>query len=199
MDQQNKVAGVILAGGLARRMQQQDKGLIELAGRPMVSYAIDAMKPVVNRLFINANRNRTDYKQWGYDVISDQSSSFDGPLAGMLAAMNVADAKWLLVMPCDSPLIKTEHIKKLLKTALKNDCDCAIAFDGECIHPVFLALKTRLKPSLEKYLAQGERKIDRWLFQHDCVQVDFSDQAEVFQNINTLDELTQLEAMLNGN
>ncbi len=198
MAQQNKVAGVILAGGLARRMQQQDKGLIMLNSRPMVSYAIEALKPVVDVLFLNANRNQQIYQQWGYPVIEDQTSSFDGPLAGVLAVMNVASADWLLVMPCDSPLIKTTHIKKLLKTAIEKDCDCAVAFDGERIHPVFLVLKTRLKSSLEDYLGRGERKIDRWLFQHDCVRVDFSDQAGVFHNINTPEDLQQVEAMLNA-
>ncbi len=198
MNRQNKVAGVILAGGLARRMQQQDKGLILLNGLPMVSYAIEAMKPVADTLIVNANRNQAAYRQWGYEVISDQSSSFDGPLAGVLAVMSGIDADWLVVMPCDSPLIKTEHIKKLLDHAIETDCDCAVAFDGERIHPVFLALKTRLKSSLEDYLARGERKIDRWLFQHDCIRVDFSDQAEVFQNINTPEQLQQVEAKLNA-
>ncbi len=198
MNRQNKVAGVILAGGLARRMQQQDKGLIMLNGRPMIGYAIDAMKPLVDVLFINANRNQAAYRQWGYDVIADQTSSFDGPLAGVLAVMAVADAECLLVMPCDSPLIATVHIEKLLKTIVNRNCDCAVAFDGERIHPVFLALKTRLQSSLEDYLGRGERKIDRWLFQHDCVRVDFSQQAGVFRNINTPDELSQVEAILNG-
>jgi molybdopterin-guanine dinucleotide biosynthesis protein A len=198
MDRQNKVAGVILAGGLARRMQQQDKGLVLLNGKAMVSYAIDAMKPLVDILLINANRNQGAYQQWGYEVIADQTLNFDGPLAGMLAAMKAVNTEWLLVMPCDSPLIKTAHIETLLKTAVDNDCDCAVAFDGERIHPVFLALKTCLKSSLEDYLARGERKIDRWLFQHDCARVDFRTQAEVFRNINTPEQLAQVEAMLNA-
>ncbi len=196
MNQQNKVTGVILAGGLARRMQQQDKGLILLHDKPLVSYAIAAMAPVVDALVINANRNQAEYQQFGYPVISDQSLTFAGPLAGILAVMTVAPTDLLLVMPCDSPLIRPEHLQKMLKTQAEQDADCAVAYDGERLHPVFLVLKSCLKTSLEQYLEAGERKIDRWLMQHDWVQVDFSDQPEVFQNINTPEQLKQVAEVM---
>ncbi|WP_198243058.1 molybdenum cofactor guanylyltransferase MobA [methane-oxidizing endosymbiont of Gigantopelta aegis] len=196
MNQQNKVTGVILAGGLARRMQQQDKGLILLHDKPLVSYAIAAMAPVVDALVINANRNQAEYQQFGYPVVSDQNLTFAGPLAGILAVMTVVPTDLLLVMPCDSPLIRPEHLQKMLKTQAEQDADCAVASDGERLHPVFLVLKSYLKTSLEQYLEAGERKIDRWLMQHDWVQVDFSDQPEVFQNINTPEQLKQVAEVM---
>jgi len=193
MNKQNKVTGVVLAGGLARRMNKQDKGLIDYHNRPMVSYAVDAMAQVASTVFINANRNISEYSRFGYQVISDQTDSFDGPLAGMLSAMDHANTDILCVMPCDSPLIRAEHLTKLIDALTENNADIAVAFDGERIHPVFLALKTSLQSSLNDYLQQGDRKIDLWLEQHNLIKVDFSHTADVFLNINTLSELNTLE------
>lgn len=198
MNSQTKVTGVILAGGLARRMHNQDKGLVNFKGRPMVSYAIAALSPVVDQLIINANRNREQYRQFGLPVVADQTESFDGPLAGVLTAMIYADADVLVVMPCDSPLVTADHLRKLLSTRAERDADVAVAFDGERLHPVFMAIKTTLRSSLEAYLASGQRKIDRWLEQQNRVKADFSATPDIFININTMTELSALEAGDNG-
>jgi len=194
MNNQTKVTGVILAGGLARRMNNQDKGLINYKSHPMVSYAIAALTSVTDQSLINANRNKEQYQAFGLPVVADQTDSFDGPLAGVLTAMIYTDADVLVVIPCDSPLIKAEHLQKLLATRAKNDADVAVAFDGERLHPVFLAIKTSLKTSLQDYLASGQRKTDRWLEQQKMVKADFSKEPEIFININTLTELSELEA-----
>ena len=194
MNSQTKVTGVILAGGLARRMNNQDKGLVNFKGRPMISYAIAALSPMVDQLIINANRNMERYRQFGLPVVADQTDSFDGPLAGVLTAMIYANADVLVVMPCDSPLVTTEHLEKLLSTRAEQKADVAVAFDGERLHPVFLAIKSTLKNSLEAYLASGQRKIDLWLERQNMVKADFSDTPEIFMNINTMNELTALEA-----
>jgi len=194
MNNQTKVTGVILAGGLARRMNNQDKGLINYKGRPMVSYAIAALTAVADQPLINANRNKEQYEVFGLPVIADQTDSFDGPLAGVLTAMIYTDADILIVMPCDSPLIKAEHLQKLLTTRAEKNADVAVAFDGKRLHPVFLAIKTSLKNSLQNYLASGQRKLDRWLEQQKMVKADFSNEPEIFININTLTELSELEA-----
>jgi len=193
MNSQTKVAGVILAGGRAQRMNNQDKGLVNFKGRPMISYAIAALVPVVGCILINANRNIDQYRQFGWPVISDQTGSFDGPLAGILAAMNHADADLLVVIPCDSPLIKTEHLQKLLLTRAETNADVAVAFDGVRLHPVFLAIKTGLQVSLQEYLAHGQRKVAGWLEQQNLVKVDFSSEPEIFCNVNTMAELSMLE------
>jgi molybdopterin-guanine dinucleotide biosynthesis protein A len=192
MNSQTKVIGVILAGGRARRMNNQDKGLVNFKGSPMVSYALAALAPVVDCVIINANRNIEQYRQFGWPVISDQTDSFDGPLAGVLAAMIHADAEVLLVVPCDSPLIRSEHLQRLIVTLAETDADVAVAFDGARLHPVFLAIKTDLKKSLQNYLDGGHRKMMVWLAQQNLVQVDFSNEPEIFRNINTLDELAGL-------
>lgn len=194
MNSQTKVTGVILAGGLARRMNKQDKGLVNFKGRPMVSYAIAALASVVDQIVINANRNSEQYRQFGWPVVADQTDSFDGPLAGVLAAMTHTGSDVLLVIPCDSPLIKAEHLQKLLATRAENDADIAVAFDGERLHPVFLAIKTTLKTRLQDYLSSGQRKVALWLEQQNMVKVDFSNEPEIFSNVNTMAELSVLEA-----
>lgn len=191
--QHTKIAGVILAGGRATRMNHQDKGLVLYQGLPLISYAIAAMSPVVSELFINANRNFSEYNRFKLPVVADQTRSFDGPLAGILTAILHSTAEIFVVMPCDSPLIKAHHLQKLLTTLENSHCEIAVACDGERWHPVFLALKTRLKPSLENYLNRGERKLERWIKQHEFVCVDFSAEANVFLNLNTMTELSALE------
>jgi molybdopterin-guanine dinucleotide biosynthesis protein A len=192
MSDQNKVSGVVLAGGQARRMQQQDKGLVLFKQRPLVSYPIEALAAVADDLLISANRNQAIYQQWQYPVISDATDDFDGPLAGILAAMDYVDAEILLVLPCDSPLFTAQHLQQLL-AGLTEQFDIAVADDVERLHPVFLAIRTELKASLKAYLASGERRLQNWIFQHRVNQVDFSQQAQIFTNVNTLAELEMLE------
>ena len=194
MIQKTQVTGVILAGGLARRMNNQDKGLINYKGRPMISYAIDALSTITQQTLINANRNQEIYQGFGLPVIADQTDHFDGPLAGVLTAMLYTSSDILLVIPCDSPLIKAHHLQKLLMMRATEDADVAIAFDGDRLHPVFLAIKTSLKTKLQDYLNSGQRKVEAWLKQQKGVNVDFSDVPEIFININTLSELASLEA-----
>ncbi|NOT84582.1 MAG: molybdenum cofactor guanylyltransferase [Methylococcaceae bacterium] len=188
------VTGVILAGGLARRMHNQDKGLVNFNGQPLVSYAVKAMIPLAAHILINANRNHDAYQQFGWPVIADQTDQFDGPLAGILTAMSAAKTTILLVMPCDVPLITTAHLHRLLTVQEAKACDVAVAFDGERLHPVFLAIKTDLHDSLKAYLDSGQRRIAAWLAQQNMAIVDFSGDAEVFVNINTLPELVALES-----
>ena len=192
MNKQSKVSGVVLAGGLARRMNKQDKGLVLFNNKPMITYALQAIVPVVDELFINANRNIEQYQQFNYPVISDANDDFSGPLAGVLAALNACKNDVLLVTPCDSPFMTAEGLQTLLAEQQRCQADIAVAFDGERIHPVFMAIKSSLKSSLQNYLAQGERKIDRWFEQHNWVKVDFSANPEFFSNINTLEQLSEL-------
>ena len=192
MSAQNKVSGVVLAGGQARRMQQQDKGLVLFNGRPLVSYALAALQPLVTEVLISANRNQDSYSRFGYPVLADNRPGYDGPLAGILAAMQSARNPYLLVTPCDSPLINSVHLERLLLN-LQTGVDLVTAFDGERLHPVFMALRRHLQPSLANYLDSGERKLQVWLQQQNWAPVDFSDVPGIFANINTLTELAALE------
>lgn len=191
--QHTSITGVILAGGLARRMNHHDKGLVLFQNAPLISYTIAAISPVVDALLINANRNHEIYKQFGFPVIADEIAGFQGALAGILTAISHTDSEILLTIPCDSPLVKSKHLQKLVTALESSTAEIAVAFDGERLHPVFLALKTSLKENLAHYLNSGERKIESWIKQHNFVTVDFSDEPDIFLNLNTLSELSDLE------
>jgi molybdopterin-guanine dinucleotide biosynthesis protein A len=195
MNQQNKVTGVVLAGGRGQRMQQQDKGLVQLRQRPLVDYAVTALAPLVDELLISANRNQSLYQAMGYTVISDASDNFDGPLAGILAALQVAQQPLLLVMPCDAPLVTTAVLQRLL-WALDDGVDALVVNDGQRLQPVFLLLRTALQPSLQAYLQAGQRKLQTWLFQQRWQAVDCADVADCFVNVNTVEGLAALEHCL---
>jgi len=188
------IAGVVLAGGRAMRMDNQDKGLILFKNRPLIAYALETLSFVSQQTFINANRNLIDYEAFGHLVITDQTDSYDGPLAGILTTLIHADAELLLVMPCDTPYFKAEHLQRLLTARAEHDADISIAFDGEQLHPLFLALKTSLTENLRDYLASGQRKVGDWLKPLNSVYVDFSHEPSIFININSSDELAVLEA-----
>lgn len=189
------MTGVILAGGQARRMGGQDKGLIPLAGQPMASHVVQALRPQVQQVLINANRHPADYAQLGCQVIPDPIGEFFGPLAGMLAALEAAETPLVLSVPCDSPLLPGDYAQRMLHALQQEQAQIAVAASDRW-QPVFALLPKALAGDLRHALAQGERKIDRWFQQYRVAVVDFQDAAQMFRNINTPEELAQLEAEL---
>lgn len=189
----NKITGIVLAGGLSRRMGGQDKGLMTLNGKPMVQHVLDRLKPQVDSLIINTNRELKRYKQFGFPLLTDQFGHFDGPLAGIYSAMSQATTQYLLISPCDSPFITDNFVEQLYDACQNNNSLAAVAHDGIRIQPVFALIDTQLKDSLKQYLESGQRKLDRWYQQNEAAIVDFSDAKKMFLNINTLEELAKLE------
>lgn len=188
-----KITGVVLAGGQARRMGGEDKGLIRFKGRPLASYALDALDSVAAHILINANRNREAYARFGHPVVPDRTDAFDGPLAGLLSAMRAAETPYVLTVPCDSPLVTGRLLERLCRVMAETGAELCAAHDGERLHPVFLLAERRLADSLERYLASSQRKVGLWLEQHTLALADFSDHPELFANINTPEELAALE------
>jgi molybdenum cofactor guanylyltransferase len=190
------VTGIILAGGQASRMGGVDKGLVELAGRPMVEYIIERLAPQTDKLLINANRSHARYGQYGLPVVADNFGEYEGPLAGMAAALGAMRTAWGVTVPCDSPLVPADLVERLWRGLAKENAELAVASGAGRLQPVFALLPASLLPSLQAYLARGERKIDRWYAQHRAAHVDFSDAPEAFLNVNTPDEHATLEAQL---
>jgi len=194
MTTNNAIGGVILAGGQSRRMGHTDKGLLLFNNRPLVSYSISAITTITERVIISANRNFEAYAAYHLPVIADRTDDYKGPLAGILTALNaLLECGIILVTPCDCPLLTAVHLQKLLDARKQHDTDIAVAFDGLRIHPVFLALKTTLRASLERYLLNEQHKVELWLKQHSLVTVDFSDEPEIFYNVNTTADLALLQ------
>jgi molybdopterin-guanine dinucleotide biosynthesis protein A len=185
------IDAVILAGGMARRMGGDDKGLVELNGQPMIKHTIDRIKPQVKEILINANRNQTRYAEFGFKVISDEHSGFLGPLAGMLAALGQTKADYLLTVPCDSPQLPMDLVERMLNAIETKGADMAVASNGEQEQPVVLLMKPSLRDSMEAFLKAGDRKILLWYAKQNYAVATFADQPNAFMNINTLEEKQQ--------
>lgn len=192
-----KIDAVILAGGMARRMGGDDKGLVELNGKAMIEHTIERIKPQVKEILINANRNQTRYAEFGFTVLSDEHTGFLGPLAGMITAMGHTQADYLLVVPCDCPLLPRDLVTRLLAAIEANDAELAVASDGEHEQPVVMLLTPSLRDSMIAFLEAGERKIDFWYAKHHCVVESFADQPNAFVNVNTPEQKQRLAAEIN--
>ena len=190
------VTGVVLAGGRGARMGGTDKGLVEVAGRPMVEHVLAALERQAGAVVINANRSADRYARYGHPVVPDRLDGFQGPLAGMASALRAAATDLVLVVPCDSPLVAPSLGPRLHTTLAAREANVAVAHDGERLHPVFVLLRRSALPGLEAFLARGERKIDRWFAEEKTEVVDFSDLPDMFLNVNREDDRTRLEARL---
>lgn len=177
-------------------MDGQDKGLVMFRGRRLVEYAVEALQQAADRVLISANRNRPDYEALGYPVVADAGGGFDGPLAGLLAALKAARTPYVLCIPCDSPLLDGRLLGRLYETLIREAAEACVAHDGQRLHPVFAILERRLAGSLEEYLATGERRMEGWLRRLRLAMADFSDHPASFMNVNSTQELAELEKCL---
>jgi len=198
MNIKSDVTGVILAGGQARRMGGQDKGLVMLDGKPMIEIIIEVFKPQTTTLLINANRSLERYSVYGLELVTDELSGYCGPLAGMASALKKIDTNYMVTAPCDSPFIPIDLVQRLADALDNESTEISVAHDGKRIQPVFCMLKKTLLQSLTDYLAAGERKIDRWFKHHDFAIADFSDKPETFDNINTQEDVENALLKLRG-
>lgn len=189
----HNVTAVILAGGKGRRMDGKDKGLVELANRPLIEYVIDAIKPQVESIILNANRNQEQYSRYGYPVVSDALADYQGPLAGFICAMQSSTTSHIVTLPCDGPFLPADLVDRLISSLADNNAEIAVAHDGDRMQPVYSLMPVTLSNSLGSFLDSGERKIDLWYSQHRAALADFSDCPETFRNINTAEQRDQLQ------
>ena len=178
------ITAVILSGGQATRMNHQDKGLIPFKGKPLIDYVSSTIQKEACRVLVSANRNLDAYQEFG-EVITDSLPGFQGPLAGVLSALNEVKTQYLLVAPCDTPFISHCLITRLLKHMQQSNADICVATDGQRIHPTFALINTDLEDNLSDFLAQGNRKMGLWLKNNHTQEVDFSDCTELFINLNS--------------
>lgn len=193
----DRVTAIILAGGKGRRLGGIDKGLIEHHSQPLVSFLIERLLPQTADIIISANRNRKSYAALGYPVIADTNNHFNGPLAGLSAAMRTLEDGWLICVPCDAPLIPNDYIARLCAAITRPNQFAAVAHDGRRIQPTHALLHQNLLHDLNEYLENGERSVQRWLTRHEPGIADFGDCANCFVNANTPAELARLKQLLN--
>jgi molybdopterin-guanine dinucleotide biosynthesis protein A len=188
-----EITGLVLAGGQGSRMGGVDKGLQPLRGRPMVAHVVERLAPQVDELLINANRNPGAYGAFGHRVIADEIEGFAGPLAGFERGLAHACGQLVVTVPCDSPFLPHDLVRRLRAALDGEHAELAVAKTGEQAHPVFCLMRRDVHASLQRFLASGQRKIDKWYSLLKVVEVPFDDEADAFLNINTREELKSFE------
>ncbi len=189
------VTGVILAGGLGRRMGGADKGLQLLDGKPLVSWVLERLSPQVGDVLINANRNIARYSSFGSRVIPDMDGQQAGPLAGLQRGLMEASGELVVTVPCDSPCFPMDLVQRLCVPLRDKNVELAMVRTANRIQPVFCLARKSLLPQLTAFIEDGGRKVDSWFATLHTAAVDFGNEAD-FTNINTLDELKAAEGMV---
>ncbi|MEW6313412.1 MAG: molybdenum cofactor guanylyltransferase MobA [Pseudomonadota bacterium] len=184
------VSVVVLAGGQARRMDNADKGLLPLHGKPLVQWVLERIAPQADEILISANRNLDDYRRFGHRVIVDAPGPSLGPLAGLLQGLRAARHDLLACVPCDSPLLPGNLIERLHAALLADVADLAVAHAGGRPQPVFCLCRKDLLPQLENYLAGGGRRADAWYAGLKVAGAEFEE--AMLSNVNTPEDLERL-------
>tara|TARA_B110000261_G_scaffold40347_1_gene47210 strand:- start:97 stop:675 length:579 start_codon:yes stop_codon:yes gene_type:complete len=184
----NNISIGILAGGKGTRMQNQDKGLVEIQGITLVKNILNKISPHTSNILINANRNITLYEEYGYPVIQDIFEDFQGPLSGVYSMLNNISTEYLLTIPCDCPNFNWLLVQEMVKEIdLKHEV--YVANNGVRSQPVFMLISKSKISSLKAFLSIGGRKIDKWYKENNYKYVYFDKNVNYFENINTLEQL----------
>ena len=201
------VTGVVLAGGLSRRMGGGDKGLLELGGRTMLSHVVCRLRPQVDAVVINANGDAARFAPLELPVVPDTIAGFVGPLAGVLAGMlwasaNAPGARWVVTAAGDAPLLPSDLVERLAQAVENRPDAIALAQSNGELHPVIGLWPVALAEDLEEQLRGGVRKVLHWTKRHGTASVPFPParvcglDIDPFFNANTPQELDQLRTML---
>ena len=192
--------GVILAGGLARRMGGGDKCFRPLLGRPILDWIIERAGPQITFMIINANGDASRFQDYALPVVADPVEGFQGPLAGILAAMDWAASqlphiKWIVSFPADAPFVPSDLVGRYRESAAGQGADLACACSAGRTHPVCGLWSTSLAGDLRHALIEEKiNKIDLWTARHRLAEVDFEiEPYDPFFNINKSVDLKRAE------
>jgi molybdenum cofactor guanylyltransferase len=198
------IAGVILAGGLSRRMGGGDKCLLDLGGRPILAHVIERLLPQVDALALNANGDPERFASFGLPVLPDGVPGHPGPLAGVLAGMDWAarhGAGLLATAAADTPFFSADLVARLERARCASGLPLAMAMTqaeggGLDRHPTFGLWPTGLREDLRAALAAGTRKVVAWTGPVGCAEAVFREPFDPFFNVNTPQDLARAEALL---
>jgi molybdopterin-guanine dinucleotide biosynthesis protein A len=202
-----EIPGVLLAGGLARRMGGGDKPMRIIAGKTILERVIARVGTQCDGLIINANGDPARFAQFGLPVIADSVADFPGPLAGILAgldwaATNRPDVNWMLSAPGDCPFLPRDLVERLDRERRQQNAELAVAASGDQTHPVIGLWSIRLREELRHALVvEGLRKIDRWTARYPLATVTWpATPFDPFFNANTIEDIAEADhlAALDG-
>lgn len=198
-----EVGGVLLAGGLSRRMGGGDKCLRELGGKTILERIVEHARPQVAALVLNANGDPARFAAYALPVRADLIEGYAGPLAGVLTGMAwvreaLPSARWLASFACDAPFLPTDLVKRLLSAVESCGADMACAASGGQSHPVFGLWPVRLYEDLRRAMVEEDvRKVDIWTARYKLIEVEFaSEPIDPFFNTNRPEDLAEAEALL---
>ncbi|MCK0208564.1 molybdenum cofactor guanylyltransferase MobA [Starkeya koreensis] len=199
MDAADKPVGLILAGGLSRRMGGGDKALRPLAGESILARVVRRLRPQVRTLLLNANGPA---ERFGLNlpVVPDEMPDTPGPLAGILAGLDHAAREmpgepFLLTVPADCPFLPADLAARLADAA--TDAGAAYATSGARAHPVAGIWRVAARHDLRALLVdEGERRVGRWLARAGAVPVEWpAEPFDPFFNVNTPEDLAAAERL----
>jgi molybdopterin-guanine dinucleotide biosynthesis protein A len=200
--------GVLLAGGLARRMGGGDKPMREIGGRTILDRVIDRLTPQCDGLILNANGDPARFKAFGLPVIADDIADFPGPLAGILAALdwtaaNRPDVQWILSAAADCPFLPRDLVARLHRARIAENAQLAVAASAGQSHPVIGLWSVDLRDELRHALVVEDiRKVGRWTARYRLATVEWpAAPLDPFFNANTMDDIAEAErlALLDDN
>ena len=182
-----RTVGVILAGGLARRMGGGDKTMMVVGGRTVLDRLIDRLRPQVDALAINANGDPARFAATGLPILPDPVADHPGPLAGVLAGLLWAEAQgaaWLVTAPGDAPFLPADFVVRL--HAGRGGAMFTCAASAGRTHPVAALWPVAVRAELLAALQGGQRKIDAFTRPDRTANVFWTtDPIDPFFNVNT--------------
>ncbi|MEM7359567.1 MAG: molybdenum cofactor guanylyltransferase MobA [Pseudomonadota bacterium] len=188
---------LVLSGGAGRRFHDLDKGLQSYRGKPLIQWVISQVQPQVHDMLICINRNKSQYIEFGVPLVFDNDPGYPGPLAGVTAAIDFILSRTeykpvqrLLLSSCDSPALPGNYVAKLHANLDIHGAGVAVVHDGNRTQNLHCLIDRSKWESLRKFYRDGGRAIHRWHKQQGAIEVDFSDQAECFLNINSPEQLS---------
>lgn len=194
--------GLLLAGGLSRRMGGGDKCLRPLGGRPVLAHIVERARPQVSALVINANGDPARFASFGLPVAADTIEGFAGPLAGVLTGMEWVIrhhpvAAWLATFATDAPFFPRDLVARLHDAVARDGADMACARSDGQDHPVFGLWPVRLAADLRRAMEEGMRKVDAWTARYKLAVAEFPTQPfDPFFNANRPEDLAEAERLL---
>jgi molybdenum cofactor guanylyltransferase len=197
-----KILGVLLAGGLARRMGGGDKPMRTILGRTILARVIARLSPQCDELILNANGDPARFAAFGLPVIADGVPDFPGPLAGILAALDWAavnrpEVTHMLSAAADCPFLPRDLVTRLEAAREKDNAELAVAASDGQSHPVIGLWKVGLRDELRHALVKEDiRKIDRWTARYPLATVTWPvTPVDPFFNANTVEDIAEAERL----
>ncbi|GAA0792149.1 molybdenum cofactor guanylyltransferase [Marinobacterium sediminicola] len=177
------ITGLILSGGRGTRVGGADKGLLPWQGRPRVEYSIDALRPYCDQLYLNCSRNPGLYSLYGLPLLTELKHDFPGPLTTLARWLPELPGDAFLILPCDTPGIRPEHIEQLLHAGRQHPEHWLYLTSEGRKHPLHSLIPVARVPQLVKGVESGESRMMRMLQRMDSLEVPLKENAVL--NMNT--------------